>query len=67
MCCKECPWVIRNQFNDMIIEHSKKYDKPHNCHMIPQDKRGGLWDMKEETKCVGRKKFENKKDVSSLL
>ena len=39
--CKECPWVIRNKFNDMIINHSKKYDKPHNCHMIPTKKRGG--------------------------
>ena len=57
--CKECPWVVRNKFNDMIIEHSKKYDKPHNCHMIPQDKRGGLWDTKEKTKCAGRKKYEN--------
>ncbi len=57
--CKECPWVIRNKFNDMIIEHSKKYDKPNNCHMIPQHKRGGLWEIKEETKCLGRKKYEN--------
>jgi hypothetical protein len=58
--CPECPWVVRNQFNDMIIEHSKKYDKAHNCHMIPQDKRGPLWDVKEETKCAGRKQFEEK-------
>ena len=29
--------------------------------MIPPDKRGGLWDVKEETKCVGRKQFENEK------
>jgi len=57
--CSECPWTIRNKFNDMIIEHSKKYDKAHNCHMIPQEKRGPLWDVKEETKCVGRKQFEN--------
>ena len=27
--------------------------------MIPSEKRGGLWDCKEETKCVGRKTFEN--------
>jgi hypothetical protein len=27
--------------------------------MIPQQKRGPLWDVKEETKCVGRKQFEN--------
>ena len=59
--CKECPWIIRNKFNDMIIEHSKKYDKAHNCHMIPQEKRGSLWDVKEETKCAGRKKYEKEK------
>ena len=58
MGCKECPWVVRNQFNDMIIKHSKQYDKSHNCHMIPQQKRGDLWDVKEKTKCVGRKQFE---------
>ena len=45
----------------MIIEHSKKYDKTHNCHMIPQEKRGSLWDVKEETKCAGRKKYEKEK------
>lgn len=60
--CKECPWTIRTQFNDMIIEHSKKYDKPHNCHMIPPSKRGGSHNLfnevKEETKCEGRKQFE---------
>ena len=44
----------------MIIEHSKKYDKPHNCHMIPQDKRGELWNTKEKTKCVGRKQYEER-------
>lgn len=59
--CKECPWTVRNNFNDMIIGHSMKYDKSHNCHMIPPDKRGGLWETKEETKCVGRKQFENNK------
>ena len=59
--CKECPWIIRNKFNDMIIEHSKKYDKTHNCHMIPQEKRGSLWDVKEETKCAGRKKYGKEK------
>jgi hypothetical protein len=58
--CKECPWVVRTKFNDMIIEHSKKYDKSNNCHMIPTEKRGGLWDVKEETKCTGRKQFEQK-------
>jgi hypothetical protein len=27
--------------------------------MIPQEKRGDLWDVKEKTKCVGRKQYEN--------
>jgi hypothetical protein len=29
--------------------------------MIPKEKRGPLWDVKEETKCVGRKKFEKER------
>jgi hypothetical protein len=29
--------------------------------MIPPDKRGGLWETKEETKCIGRKQFEKQK------
>ena len=29
--------------------------------MIPPDKRGGLWEIKEETKCAGRRQFENNK------
>jgi hypothetical protein len=28
--------------------------------MIPQEKRGDLWDVKEKTKCVGRKQYEEK-------
>lgn len=59
--CKECPWVVRNKFNDMIINHSKKHDVSNNCHMIPIDKRGGLWDVKEWSKCAGRKEYENSK------
>jgi hypothetical protein len=35
--------------------------------MIPPEKRGGLWDTKEETKCIGRKQFEKqKKDESKV-
>jgi hypothetical protein len=30
--------------------------------MIPPEKRGGLWETKEETKCVGRKQFEKQKE-----
>jgi hypothetical protein len=65
--CKECPWVVRNKFNDMIIGHSMKHDKPHNCHMIPPEKRGGLWETKEETKCIGRKQFEKQQEYESNI
>jgi len=65
--CKECPWVVRNKFNDMIIGHSIKHDKSHNCHMIPPEKRGGLWETKEETKCIGRKQFEKQKEDESNI
>jgi len=65
--CKECPWVVRNKFNDMIIGHSMKHDKSHNCHMIPPDKRGGLWETNEETKCIGRKQFEKQKEYESNI
>ena len=65
--CKECPWTVRNNFNDMIIGHSTKHDKPHNCHMIPPDKRGGLWETKEETKCIGRKQFEKQQEYESNI
>ena len=30
--------------------------------MIPPEKRGGLWEAKEETKCVGRTLYENKNE-----
>jgi hypothetical protein len=62
--CKECPWAIRNKHNDMIVGFSQRMDKPHNCHMIPPDKRGGLWEVKEEkTKCNGRKEYEKNRDT----
>jgi hypothetical protein len=56
MACKECPWIIRNKHNDMIVEFSKKMDKPHNCHI----KNGGknLWSTTEKNKCDGRKEYE---------
>jgi hypothetical protein len=40
----------------MIVGFSKRLDKPHNCHM----KNGGkeLWNIKEKTKCDGRKEYE---------
>jgi hypothetical protein len=62
--CKECPWVVKNKHNEMITNHSIKHNKPHNCHMISPEKRGGLWDVKEETKCIGRKLYEHREKVS---
>ena len=57
MTCKECPWRVKNNHNEMIVGFSKKMDKPHNCHM---SKNGGknLWNVKEKTKCQGRKEYE---------
>lgn len=63
MACKECPWVVRNKHNDMIVGFSKRMDKPHNCHMISPEIRGGLWDIKEKTKCNGRKEYEKNRDT----
>jgi len=54
--CKECPWVIRNNNNDKILNHSKKWDKNHNCHMIIKNKLVKLWDNFPEFQCVGNKK-----------
>lgn len=59
--CKECPWIVRTNHNDTIMGFSKRMDKPHNCHM----KNGGknLWDLKEETKCNGRKEYEKNRNT----
>jgi len=54
-CCKECPWEVRNNNNDKFIDHSKKYNKSHNCHMITND----VWTSKIETECIGYKKYKN--------
>jgi hypothetical protein len=32
--------------------------------MISPEKRGGLWDVKEETKCIGRKLYDHREKVS---
>jgi hypothetical protein len=55
-CCKECPWVIRNRNNDSIVNHSKKWDKKHNCHMLINDTNKKLWTDNPEFQCVGNKK-----------
>jgi hypothetical protein len=53
--CKECPWSVRNDWNDKIIGHSIKHNKKHNCHMVPPEKRGMLWDDNPKFQCVGNK------------
>lgn len=48
-CCNECPWKIRNRNNDIFIEHSKKHDRSHNCHMLTND----VWSTYPSLECVG--------------
>ena len=54
--CKECPWVVSSRNNTSITNFAKKHNKTHNCHMVPPEKRGGLWDVKKECMCVGSRK-----------
>ena len=54
--CKECPWVVKNNNNNNIVEFSKRMDKPHNCHMVNGGK--DLWNATESTKCNGRIQYE---------
>jgi len=53
--CKECPWVVRNKNNDTIVNHSKKWNKKHNCHMKIKDTNKKLWDHFPEFQCRGDK------------
>lgn len=55
-CCKECPWVVKNNNNESIVKHSKKWNKKHNCHMLIKNKNVKLWDNFPEFQCVGNKK-----------
>lgn len=56
-CCKECPWTVRNNHNDKMIENINKFvnngtfkDKKHKCHMIDPK----IWgDVNSENICVG--------------
>ena len=59
--CKECPWRVKNSHNDMIVGFSIKKNKPHNCHMTENGKKN-LWNVKEKTKCNGRKEYEKNRD-----
>ena len=56
-CCKECPWEVRNNNNNTFINHSKKWGKKHNCHMIPPKITGGVWEIKKAYQCLGNKNF----------
>lgn len=60
-CCKECPWVIKNKNNDSIVNHSKTWNKKHNCHMVIKNKDVKLWDNFPKFQCTG-----NKKEIDSL-
>jgi hypothetical protein len=59
--CTECPWIVKNNHNNTIVRFSKSMNKSHNCHM----KNGGkeLWNVKEKTKCYGRKEYEKNGDT----
>jgi len=41
--CKECPHLIRNRHNDMIVEFGERTGKKHNCHMTEGKK--DLWNV----------------------
>ncbi len=53
--CKECPYIIRNRNNDIIVEFSRRTKRLHNCHMTEGKK--DLWKIKDETLvCYGSKR-----------
>ena len=53
--CKECPHVIKNRHNDMIVEFGQRTRKQHNCHMTEGVK--DLWNVKNiKLECYGSKK-----------
>lgn len=60
--CKECPWVVNNRNNNTIVNHSKKWNKKHNCHMLIKDTDINLWDNFPKFQCVG-----NKKELTKLI
>ena len=52
--CKECPHLIRNRHNDMIVEFGKRTEKKHNCHMTEGKK--DLWNVTDKKlECYGSK------------
>ena len=58
--CKECPHVIKNRHNDMIVEFGQRTGKQHNCHMTEGVK--DLWNVKNiKLECYGSKGISNGK------
>jgi hypothetical protein len=51
--CKECPHIIRNKHNDVIIGFANKHNISHNCHMTDGVKN--LWKVNKKTECYGAK------------
>jgi len=53
--CKECPHIIRNRHNDMIVDFGRRTGKRHNCHMTEGVK--DLWNVKDKKfECYGSKR-----------
>lgn len=51
--CKECPHIVRNKHNDMIVSFAEKQNIRHNCHMVNGGKN--LWKVDDKTECYGSK------------
>lgn len=62
--CKECPHIIRNKHNDMVVNFSIKHNKKHNCHMINGGKN--LWKVDKKTECYGSKLLLNENDENNI-
>jgi len=44
--CKECPHIVRNRHNDMIVDFAERTGKKHNCHMTEGKK--DLWNVTDK-------------------
>lgn len=64
--CKECPHLIRNRHNDMIVEFGKRTGKKHNCHMTEGKK--DLWNVTDDKlECYGRYVMEYQKNKNTII
>ena len=59
--CKECPHIIRNRNNDIILDFSRRHKKPHNCHMTEGKK--DLWNVKDRFLTCYGSKFKEKETL----